>query len=66
MSSKTRYYSLKEVAEVVGVHSATIIRWIDQRKVRLKKKKNASGHYVFTEDDLRALTQYHTAIHTVE
>ena len=52
---------------MVGVHSATILRWIDTRKVPVKKKKKtARGHYVFTEIDLRELQQYNERIEEVE
>ena len=51
-------YSLKDVAKKVGVSSATIVRWIDVKKVDIDKKKNAQGHYLFTEADLQALKAY--------
>jgi subtilisin-like proprotein convertase family protein len=51
-------YSLKQVAKRVGVSTATIVRWIDVRKVKITKKKNAQGHYVFTESDLEKLKKY--------
>ena len=51
-------YSLKEVANKVGVSSATIVRWIETKKVRVSKRKNAQGHYFFTEADLQSLVSY--------
>ena len=46
-------YSLKEVAKKVGVSTATIVRWIEVKKVEISKKKNARGNYIFTEADLQ-------------
>ena len=57
-------YSLKEVASKVGVSTATIVRWIETRKVRVPKRKNARGHYIFTEADLRKLNEYKNRIIT--
>ncbi len=51
-------YSLKHVAKRVGVSTATIVRWIEVRKVKITKKKNVHGHYVFTEADLQKLKAY--------
>ena len=59
-----RGYSLKEVASKVGVVNATIVRWIETRKVKVAKKKNARGHYFFTEADLRKLIEYKNRIIT--
>jgi DNA-binding transcriptional MerR regulator len=55
-------YSLKDVAKKVGVSTATIVRWIDTKKVNMDKKKNSQGHYLFTEDDLRTLKAYKNSI----
>ncbi len=51
-------YSLKEVAKRVGVVNATIVRWIETKKVKVPKRKNARGHYFFTEADLQKLIEY--------
>lgn len=51
-------YSLTEVANQVGVVNATIVRWIETRKVKIPKRKNSRGHYVFTEADLKKLIEY--------
>lgn len=53
--ARVRGYSLKQVAKRVGVSTATIVRWIEVRKVKITKKKTAQGHYVFTEADLEKL-----------
>ena len=60
---KSSTYSLKEVSQKLAVHQATILRWIDMRRVRLVKKKNARGHYVFTDSDFKKLQRYHTKFH---
>ena len=59
-------YSLKEVAEKVGRSTATIVRWIDLKKVGVGKKKNAQGHYIFTEADLQKLKAYNESIIPVD
>ena len=55
-------YSRKEVAEYVGVHPDTIVRWMEKRKVPIRKKKNAQGHYVFSEADRSSLKEYAESI----
>lgn len=59
-------YSLKEVSAKVGVVKATIVRWMETKKVRIPKRKNARGHYVFTEADLKKLLDYKEHITTDE
>jgi len=51
-------YTLKQVASRVGVSTATIIRWMETKKVRVARKKNQHGYYSFTEADLRKLIEY--------
>jgi DNA-binding transcriptional MerR regulator len=51
-------YTLKQVAGQVGVSTATIIRWMATKKVRVARKKNQHGYYSFTEADLRKLIDY--------
>ena len=55
-------YSLKDVAAKVRRSTATIVRWIATRKVRITKKKNAQGHYIFTEADLQKLKAHNDSI----
>ena len=59
-------YSLKEVAKKVGRSTATIVRWIEVGKVKITKKKNAQGHYIFTEADLQKLKSYDENIKQVD
>jgi uncharacterized protein YajQ (UPF0234 family) len=58
-------YSLKEVAKEVGRCTSTITRWIDLKKVDVTKKKNARGHLVFTESDLKKLIEHNEKIDLV-
>lgn len=55
-------YTLKQVAKKVGKSSATIVRWIEVKKVSVTKKKTAQGHYIFTEADLQKLKAYNEGI----
>ena len=64
--SDIKGYSLKDVAKKVGVSTATIIRWIDVKKVELDKKKNSQNHYIFTETDLQALKAYRRSIKIIK
>ena len=59
-------YSLKEVAKKVGRSTATIVRWIEVRKVKITKKTNAQGNYFFTEADLLTLKSYNESILQVD
>jgi hypothetical protein len=63
--AKVKGYSLQEVAKKIGRSTAAIIRWIDLKKVDIVKKKNAQGHYIFTEADLQKLKAYNEGIRTV-
>jgi hypothetical protein len=38
------------------------VRWIDVGKVKITKKKNAQGHYIFTEADLQRLKSYKESV----
>lgn len=58
-------YSLKEVATKVGRSPATIVRWMDKRKVDVRPKKNAQGHYFFTESDLRKFVDFNESVQFV-
>jgi transposase len=55
-------YTLKQVAKKVGKSSATIVRWIETKKVGVTKKKTIQGHYIFTEADLQKLKAYNESI----
>ena len=59
-------YSLKAVAKKVGRSTATIVRWIESRKVNVAKKKTAQGHYFFTEADLEKLKAYNESIKQID
>ena len=61
-----RIWSLKEVVQEVNAHAQTILRWIERGKVRVKKKKNSSGHYVFTDADVRQLKAHRESVAIVE
>jgi transposase len=62
--SAIKGYSLKEVAAKVGKSTATIVRWIETRKVQITRKKTVQGHYIFTEADLQTLKSYNERIKT--
>lgn len=58
---------LAAAAEAVGVHPATIIRWLKERRVlSVKRKKNARGHWVFTDVDVTALKSYKESIQDLD
>lgn len=59
-------YSLKDVAQKVGVVNATIVRWIETNKVNVPKRKNVQGHYFFTEADLKKLIEYKNKLIIIE
>ena len=57
-----KFYTLKEVAKKVGVSTATIVRRIEFRRVKITKRKNVRGHYIFTEADLAKLIAHNDGI----
>jgi predicted site-specific integrase-resolvase len=57
---------LKDVAKQLGVHPATIVRWLEAGKVDVRKKKTTRGHYVFTASDVRKLQRFNGSIRTFD
>ena len=57
-----KYLSLKQVAQKLGVSEATVVRRIDTRKVKVKKKYNVRGHLVFTAADLEKLKAHNRSL----
>jgi DNA-binding transcriptional MerR regulator len=55
-------YTLKQIAKRVGSSAATIVRWMELKKVAVNKKKTASNHYIFTEADLQKFKSYKDGI----
>ena len=55
-------YSLKEIAKKLGVSRATVVRRIDTRKVKIKKRYNVRGHLVFTEADYQKLKAHNESL----
>lgn len=51
-------YTLKQAASKVGVSTATIVRWMNEKKVSVAREKNQHGYYSFTEADVRKLIAY--------
>lgn len=66
MPETVRGFTLKEIAAKVGRSTATIVRWIDVGKVKIKKKKNAQGQYFFTEGDLEKFKSYNQSVRMVD
>lgn len=60
--SAVKYYSLKQVAQKLGVSEATVVRRIDTRKVKITKKYNVRGHLVFTVADLQKLMAHNNSL----
>lgn len=56
---------LQQVALALGVHPATVVRWLDTGKVAVRKKKNSRGRYVFTPSDLRKLKRHKLTVRTL-
>jgi len=64
--AEVKGYTLKQIAKKVGSSTATIVRWMDLKKVAVSKKKNAAGHYFFTEADLQKFKSYKDSIKQVD
>jgi len=59
-------YTLKQVAAKVGVSTATIVRWMEVKKVAIARKKTAGGAYIFTEADLQKFKSYKESIRQID
>jgi len=58
-----KYYSLRQVAQKLGVSEATVIRRIETKKVRgVRKKYNVRRHLVFTVADLEKLKAHNQSL----
>lgn len=60
-----RYYSRKQVAEMIGASTSSISRWEAKGVTPLPKKLVHSGQYVYTEDHIVKMRAYMTAQETV-
>ena len=63
--ASNQYFSIREAAKRVGCHRDTILRWIDKGSVKIRKKKNRQGHYIFTASDIEKLRAFSNAIRIV-
>jgi chromosome-anchoring protein RacA len=50
----------KDVAEILGVSSSTIKRWV--RQLELPMERNERGHYIFQKEDITVLSDVHEQI----
>jgi DNA-binding transcriptional MerR regulator len=53
-----RYYSIGEVASMLGVNASTLRFW-DSQMPELKPRKGANGRRVFTQEDIEQLRLIH-------
>ena len=58
--------TLSEVSAQVGRHPDTVVRWLNERKVDVAKRKTRSGEYRFSHEDLAKLCEYATQVHVRE
>ena len=58
--------TLSEVSAQVGRHPDTVVRWLNERKVDVLKRKTRSGEYRFSHEDLAKLCEYATQVHVRE
>jgi predicted site-specific integrase-resolvase len=49
---KGSFLYLREVADRIGVHPSTILRWVKEKKVKVTGYKDRRGYWVFREADL--------------
>ena len=59
---EAKFYTLNQIAKEGGVAQATIVRRIETRKVKVRKKKDVRGHWVFTAADLQTLKAHNGRI----
>lgn len=52
------YFTLLEVAELVGRDPGTIMRWITTGKVQIKLRSKRHGRHRFTKADVSKLIRY--------
>lgn len=64
--AEVKGYTLKQIAKKVGVSAATIIRWMERKKVAVNKKKLANGSYIFTEADLQKFKVHQDSVKQVD
>lgn len=64
--AEVKGYTLKQIAKKVGRSAATIVRWVESKKVAVNKKKLANGSYIFTEADLQKFKAYKDGIKQVD
>ena len=58
--------TLSEVSAQVGRHPDTVVRWLNERKVDVLKRKTHSGEYRFSHEDLAKFLAYATHVPVTE
>jgi len=53
----TRFHTVSEVARAVGVHRATLLRWIDAQKVT-DGKRDRNGWRMFSDTQLEVIRDF--------
>jgi DNA-binding transcriptional MerR regulator len=53
MSNNKKFYTLKDVAKITKISPQTIKYW--QRAYKIRLKKNKSGRYLYTQDDINKI-----------
>ncbi len=51
------YYRTAEVCRIVGIGKSTLFRWIRQNIIREAEHRDRKGWRLFTEDELRSITE---------
>lgn len=55
--TEKKFYSVKEVADLAGVHRATIRRWLESGRIP-EPDRDRNGWRIFTEEELGIVLRY--------
>lgn len=58
--------TLSDVSSKVGRTPDTVVRWLSEHKVDVRKRKTPQGEYRFSHEDLAKLLAYATRVHVTE
>jgi DNA-binding transcriptional MerR regulator len=56
------YYTIGEVAEILGENTSLVRFWSNSFTKYLKPKRNAKGNRLYTKDDVETLKQIHLLV----
>ncbi len=59
-------YKTKEVADLLNISKATLLRWIRQGKIKDVSRRNGRGWRVWLDEDIENARDYHSKVYQLK